>query len=201
MNFIGPAFSLEEAGPSFVINLRKGKRLNRGFLDAYGKLLDFLDKVVVVMGVIAIAGMSTVVVAAIVWRYFFDSPLTWSEEMARFLLIFVCFVGAIPMITRGGFGQVESLIAKLSPPKRRVMDIVINIMNVVFTGVSSGLSIYLVFISEAVTQQITPAMQIPMKAIYTFMPFGFVVMFLRESQLLILKIVPQARMDDGGGPT
>jgi TRAP-type C4-dicarboxylate transport system permease small subunit len=80
------------------------------------------------------------------------------------------------------------------------MDILINFMNVVFTGVSSGLSIYLVFISEAVTQQITPALQIPMKAVYTFMPFGFVVMFLRESQHLILKLVAQARLEDRGGP-
>jgi TRAP-type C4-dicarboxylate transport system permease small subunit len=174
--------------------------LDRGFLHAYGKLLDFLDKAVIAMGVIAMAGMSAVVVAAIVWRYFFDSPLIWTEEMARFLLIFVCFVGAIPMISRGGFGQVESLIAKLSPRKRRLMDVVNNGMSVVFTGVSSGLSIYLVFISDAVTQQITPALQIPMKAVYTFMPFGFVVMFLRETQLLILKLIPQAWMGDEGGP-
>jgi TRAP-type C4-dicarboxylate transport system permease small subunit len=75
--------------------------LDRGFLHAYGKLLDFLDKAVIVLGVIAMAGMSTVVIAAIVWRYFFDRPLTWTEEMARFLFIFVCFVGAIPMITQG----------------------------------------------------------------------------------------------------
>jgi len=174
--------------------------MERGFLRAYGKLLDFVDKAVIIMGAIAVAGMSIVVVAAIVSRYFFDSPLIWTEEMGRFLLIFICFVGAIPMITRGGFGQVESLIAKLSPQKRRLMDIVINIMSVIFTGVSSGLSIYLVFISVAVTQQITPALQIPMKAIYTFMPFGFVVMFLRESQLLILKLVPQTRTEDEGGP-
>jgi len=173
--------------------------LDRAFLRAYGKLLDFLDKAVVVMGVIAMAGMTAVVVAAIVWRYFFNSPLIWTEEMARFLLIFICFVGAIPMITRGGFGQVESLIAKLSPRKRRAMDVVINSMSVIFTGVSSGLSIYLVFISDAVTQQITPALQIPMKAVYTFMPFGFVVMFLRETQLLILKMIPQAQRGDGGG--
>ncbi len=174
--------------------------MDRGFLHAYGKLLDFLDKAVIAMGVIAMAGMSAVVVAAIVWRYFFDSPLIWTEEMARFLLIFVCFVGAIPMVSRGGFGQVESLIAKLSPRKRRLMDVVNNGMSVVFTGVSSGLSIYLVFISDAVTQQITPALQIPMKAVYTFMPFGFVVMFLRETQLLILKLIPQAWMGDEGGP-
>ena len=163
----------------------------RRFLRAFGRFLGFLDKVVIVLIVIATFGMACVVVAGVVWRYFFNSPLTWTEEMARFLLVFVCFVGAIPMITRGGFGQVESLIGKLPPRKRYIMDIVINFVSVVFTGVAAGLSIYLVFISHAVGQQFTPAMGVPMRLIYSFMPSGFVVMFLRETEQLLLKFSPQ----------
>ncbi len=170
-----------------------GQRL----LHLYGKLLDVADRLVVAMVVVAMMAMSAVVVAAVIWRYFFDSPLTWTEELARFLLIFVCFVGAIPIITRGGFGQVESLLRKLSAEKRRYADLAIRLLSVLFTGVAAGLSVYLVFVSGAVTQQITPAMGIPMQLIYSFMPLGFTLMFLRETEQLLLGVFDPATLERG----
>ncbi len=167
-------------------------------LRLYGKLLDLLDRLVIFMSVVAMAAMATVVVAAIVWRYFFDNPLTWTEELARFLLIFVCFVGAIPIITRGGFGQVESLLRKLSPQKRRYADVGVRVLSVLFTGISTGLSVYLVFVSGAVTQQITPAMHVPMQAIYSFMPLGFILMFLRETEQLLLELSGAVKVENRG---
>ncbi len=171
--------------------------MGRGLLRLYGRLLDAADRAVIALVVLAMAAMAAVVVAGVVWRYFFDSPLTWTEELARFLLIFVCFVGAIPIITRGGFGQVESLLRKLSPATRWYADRGVRFLSVVFTGVSSGLSVYLVFISGSVTQQITPAMGVPMQLIYSFMPLGFILMFLRETEQLLLELFGPVQLENG----
>src|SRR5690606_9777282 len=44
---------------------------------------------------LSLAGMSVLVFLNVVLRYFFDSGITWSEEMSRFLFVWMVFLGAI----------------------------------------------------------------------------------------------------------
>jgi TRAP-type C4-dicarboxylate transport system permease small subunit len=56
---------------------------------------------------------------AVVGRYLFDIGIAWSDELARMLFVWVVFLGfAVGIRHRGNIG-VELLVDRLSPPKRR----------------------------------------------------------------------------------
>ncbi len=170
----------------------------RKFLSAYESFMNFVDKAIIFFSSLSILLMACIIVAGVVFRYFLNDPLSWSDEAGRYLLVFITFVGAIPMITRGGFGQVESIIGKLSPNIRQKFDIVIHLFSILFTGVAAGISIYLVYFSVAVQNQVSPALEIPMWIVYSTLPLGFTIMFLREFQLFLKALV---NMIDNKMPT
>lgn len=44
--------------------------------------------------VLLVAAMTLACVAQVVWRYLFDDPLIWSEELARYLFIWIGYLSA-----------------------------------------------------------------------------------------------------------
>ncbi len=49
----------------------------------------------------AVAGLVFVTVAQVLLRYLTDQPLAWTEEFARFLFVWTCFLGAVVGARRG----------------------------------------------------------------------------------------------------
>lgn len=44
--------------------------------------------------VMLVVAMTIACVAQVIWRYLFDDPLTWSEELARYLFIWIGYLSA-----------------------------------------------------------------------------------------------------------
>lgn len=60
-----------------------------------------------------------VMVAQVIFRYVFNSSLTWSEEVAVFLLIWVVFLGSAILVRRWEHVQIPTLV-ELCPPGPRI---------------------------------------------------------------------------------
>ncbi len=60
---------------------------------AVKRVSDLLDRFCSIVLVILLAGMVLVTLMQIICRVFFDA-LTWSEEVARYLLVWSTFIGA-----------------------------------------------------------------------------------------------------------
>lgn len=58
-------------------------------------------------------GMALVVALQVVSRYMFNHSLFWSEELARFLLIWLSFLGATVAYCHGVHPGVDSLVRRL----------------------------------------------------------------------------------------
>ena len=58
-------------------------------------LLRLIERVIDAAAVAAFCGIFLCVLAQVVFRYAFNSPLTWSEELARYLFIWCAFLGWI----------------------------------------------------------------------------------------------------------
>ena len=67
-------------------------------------------------------------------RYVLNNSLGWTEEIARFLLIAVTFIGAIMAVRKGSHIAVEILYRWFPRPLRRVMQTVVDLTAVVFYG-------------------------------------------------------------------
>ncbi|RAI03276.1 TRAP transporter small permease [Acuticoccus sediminis] len=67
-------------------------------------------------------------------RYVLNNSLGWTEEIARFLLIAVTFIGAIMAVRKGSHIAVEILYRWFPRPLRRVLQTVVDVAAVVFYG-------------------------------------------------------------------
>ncbi|KZD08545.1 TRAP transporter small permease [Oceanibaculum pacificum] len=59
----------------------------------------------------------------IVFRYFLNSPLSWSEELSQFLLICLCFVAATAVLKRGEHYSIDAFINMLPAHLRRMVEV------------------------------------------------------------------------------
>ena len=59
-----------------------------------------------------------------VLRTFFNSGLTWSEELARYLFVFVIYIGAISAMRANAHLGVDTLISRMKPQVQMVMYVV-----------------------------------------------------------------------------
>ena len=74
-----------------------------------------VDRVVDWVAVAAFAGMFACVLGQVVFRYFFDSPLVWSDELARYLFVWASFLGWIIAARRRSHLSIDMLSMKLPP--------------------------------------------------------------------------------------
>ncbi len=67
-------------------------------------------------------------------RYVLNDSLGWTEEIARFLLIAVTFIGSIMAVRKGSHIAVEILYRWMPRPLRRVLQSIVDVVSVVFYG-------------------------------------------------------------------
>lgn len=144
--------------------------------------LTFLDSVLSFLVIISFLLMIGVVVLQILARYALPWSPEWTEEMARFCFIYLVSLGAGLAIKERLYVSVDFLLDKLTPTARRVLEIGILVLIVVFMFTMAVVSLPLV---QIVSLQRSPAMQLNMSWMYAAMAFmGFFVGLYGSFQLL-----------------
>ncbi|QRG70771.1 TRAP transporter small permease [Brevibacillus choshinensis] len=111
---------------------------------------------------ISLAFMAVLVFGNVVLRYLFNSGITWSEEMSRFLFIWLIFLGAIGALKDNEHLGVDMLVKKLSP-----------IMKKVVFAVTNGLVLYVLWLVLDGSWKMT-LINMDSKAPATGLPLGYV---------------------------
>ena len=68
---------------------------------------------------LCLAGMVVLVFGNVVMRYAFNAGITISEELARWLFVWLTFLGAVAALVRHGHLGTDLLTARLGPTGRR----------------------------------------------------------------------------------
>ncbi|MGN1192659.1 MAG: TRAP transporter small permease [Dorea sp.] len=71
----------------------------------------------------------------VVLRTFFNSGLTWSEELSRYLFVYVTYIGAISAMRANGHLGVDTLISRMKPQVQMVMYVVSQALIAVIMGI------------------------------------------------------------------
>jgi len=124
--------------------------------------------------VIALMLVMTVTVSLqIVFRYCFNIPLGWSEELARFSFVWVSFFGASALMRVREHINVTVFVDNVPPRLRAACVLLANLCALIF-------AYYFVVGGIALTTnewgQLAPAMQIPMGWVYLVIPVSAVLM-------------------------
>lgn len=89
-----------------------------------GVYFKLLDSIVV----ICLAGMVLMVFGNVVLRYGFNGGITQSEELSRWLFVWMVFCGAIVVLRDGGHIAVDMLVARLPAAPRRAVAILVTLI-------------------------------------------------------------------------
>ncbi len=125
-----------------------------------------------------------VVFFQVIARYVFDAPPFWTEELARFTLIWITFVGAGLVHQRGEHIAVNSFRDTLPRRPRALLDILISllVLAVLIVFAKAGLSIV------AVGTQTAPALGISMRYVYGALLVGTALMILVTVTQLVVRL-------------
>lgn len=110
-------------------------------------------------------------------RYALNNSASWTEEIARYLLIGTVFVGAAIGVAKNNHIQVDLLYRYLPAPVGRVMAIVVDVLRVLFFGAMVVLTAQMM--QKMGNYQMT-IVDLPMNLLYGVCLFGFAMMALRS---------------------
>ena len=162
----------------------------------YRKICRATDKAAEVMLVIAMIGMVVCVFCQVLFRYVLKLPLFWTEEAARFLMVFAVYIGCSMGIRRDSHLGFTFLRDHCSEPVQLLMKTVANI------GILA-LNVYIVYYGMNVvlrnTYQISPALQMPMWIIYAILPFAGFLACLQVIEKIIDDFADHKKKTEKGG--
>ena len=140
------------------------------------KTSDTLDRALTVVTVMLLGAMTIVTFAQIIFRVFFTA-LIWSEEVARYMLVWLTFLGAGCVHKRSGHIAAAILHGLVPTNARKFFQILTHLICMVVFGVIIYYGILYVQVTSA---QLSAAMRIPMRYIYIAIPLSGAVMMLNS---------------------
>ena len=121
-----------------------------------------------------LAAMATMVFANVALRFLTDESILWVEEVSRYLMIWLTFLGAGLVLRHGGHIGIDTLqdLTPTHAPKIRMLVFALML----------GFFVFMVWIglrySMLTWNQLTPVMQIPVGIVYLAMPLGFALLIV-----------------------
>lgn len=113
-------------------------------------------------------------------RELFNISFSWTDEVARYLLIWITYIGAAAVAREGGHIRVEVLIGLLPDRVRRIADVISHLLSLVFTVavfVSSVKYVHEAWKTGLMTAEST--LFIPKWTVLAVIPIGFFLMSVR----------------------
>jgi len=132
------------------------------------------------------AAMTLDVLWGVLTRYAFGSQADWSEELARFLLIWIGILGAAFASGQKMHLAIDLLQPKLNKVNQKILIIFINILIILFaiTVLLIG-GLRLIYITN-VLGQLSASMRIPMYLVYSVVPLsGILVIYYKVDEIVM----------------
>lgn len=139
------------------------------------KGIDQLNRLVIWIIVLLLGVMSAVIFMQVIFRYVFHAALPWSEELARYLMVWSTFLGASLGIRRRALIGMEVLVKALPKLATRITLELVTVFQILFLAVVLFYSIKMTMVANS---QVSAAMLIPMSWAYVGIPIGMFLMIL-----------------------
>ncbi|AOY57385.1 MULTISPECIES: TRAP transporter small permease [Desulfococcus] len=144
-----------------------------------------------VEGCLAVMGltMTSVVAAQVFSRYVLNQSLFWSEELARYLLVWLTFLGASSAYRRGMHPGVDVLYVRMSPGLRKAALIVVHGASMALFGV---MIVFGCRFAYFVRLQISPALFLPKWILFAVIPLSGAILMVHALARLAGDVKPRA---------
>ena len=148
------------------------------------KIWDNLEEFIIVPLIFA---MSIIIFIQVIMRYVFQNSLTWSEELARYLFVWLVYFSVSFTARRQKHIRIDAAINLYPKKLRPYIDILSEIIVLAFSIfiAVTGVTVYQ---KIAWSGQMSPAIGIPMQIVYAAPMVGMALTAIRQVQCIIGKI-------------
>ena len=129
--------------------------------------------------------MSVVVAVQVFFRYALNDSLFWSEELARYLLVWLTFLGASVAYRRNIHPGVDIVYTRMPASIQRTISIFIHFISTVLFGV---MIFYGIQFSYFVRLQISPALYLPKWIVFSIIPLNGIIFMIHGVTFLAYEI-------------
>ncbi|MCX2678404.1 TRAP transporter small permease [Galbibacter sp. EGI 63066] len=150
--------------------------------------MNLREKVDRILGRVLIVIMAVMVVN-VLWqvftRYITGTPSSFTDELARYLMIWIGILGAAYVSGKNMHVAIDVLPSKANTKTQRLLYRIVNILIILFALFAFVIGgIRLVYISYILGQH-SPALNVPLALVYTVLPIsGLLIIFYKTSDLL-----------------
>ncbi|GAA1813648.1 MULTISPECIES: TRAP transporter small permease [Brevibacterium] len=127
------------------------------------------------IGILLMVGVFALVMLQVITRYVFDSPLSWTEEVARLTLVWLTFIAAAFVSSRRSHITVD-LIATVVPAS--VGRVIGTFARLVVLAVSAFMAVSGIMMVDIVSAIAMPASGLPTALLYLAATIGFILIFV-----------------------
>ncbi|MGA0598660.1 TRAP transporter small permease [Enterovirga sp. CN4-39] len=120
--------------------------------------------------ILALAAMSVIVFLNVALRYLTDDSIVWSEEVARYLMVWLTFLGIGPVFRLGGHVGVDTLLQSVSAKSAILLRTLIFVLLVGFSAITVWAGY--VFVERSLAQS-TPVTEVSFALVAAAVPIGF----------------------------
>ncbi|MGI6034894.1 MAG: TRAP transporter small permease [Limnochordia bacterium] len=128
-----------------------------------------------------------IVFVQVISRYVFFYSLPWSEEMARYLFVWMIMLGGNVGVKRRNHVRIDAIFSVISQKAAVGLEILTTLVLMVLFGFMTVNSVEMVSFALA-TNQLTPATQIPIGHVYLVFPIGSGCMLFQNVVVLLQQI-------------
>jgi TRAP-type C4-dicarboxylate transport system permease small subunit len=128
-----------------------------------------------------LAAIFVILILQIAFRYVLNAPLVWTEELARYLYIWACYLGAAVALRRGNHIVITLVHERLPPRLGGLVTLGTQALALIFLGAVTVLGVQLMVRTHTIEAITLP---IPWSAIYAAAPAGATIMFLQALEEL-----------------
>ena len=142
-----------------------------------------VNKIIERFLVLILLGMVLNVIWQVFTRFFTSSPSAFTNELARYLMIWLGVLGAAYISGKQEHVAIDFFVKKLNNSLRRFIDrfVLLSILSFAFFVMIIG-GINLVYITLKL-EQYSPSLQIPLALVYSIIPIsGLLIIFYKVTQ-------------------
>lgn len=147
------------------------------------KIDEVLFRLVCWMCGILMLAMLGIIFSQVVARYVFHYSLTWSEEVGRYIFVWIAFLGMTAAFRAGSHVALDLLGRSLKGISRKILETINGLLVVVLSSaiVYSGIQLF-----RLGMRQKSPALKLPMQWVYIIIPIsGLILLYFAVRALWI----------------
>ena len=134
--------------------------------------------------ILLLIGIGVIMLLQVILRYVFVAPLSWAEEVCRYLFVWSAFMSIGYCFKLGKVLSVDALYSKFPGRIRTFIDILATLLTFGLFGFFFYRSIHIVS-AIGRSGQVSSALELPMKYVYLAAPVGFGLGVLRYIQTTV----------------